>query len=671
MNEQELKIHEAALRQFDRIQVSCKDERQQCFEDRRFYSIAGAQWEGKLGEQFENKPKLEINKVHLAVIRIFNEYRANRISVDFIGRGGETDAKLADLLDGLYRADEQDSDAQEAYDNAFEEATAGGFGAWRLRAVWEDEFDPENDDQRIVIEPIFEADANVFFDPAARKQDKSDAKYCFVVTPMTIEDYKEKYNDDPQGWPETISQHYFDWSTPEYVYVAEYYKEVLAPYELYTYRLIDGEEEKYSEMDFKADPELKKRLEGTGSTLIRTRTVKRRAIHKYVLSGGGILENNGRIAGEFIPIIPMFGKRLISGGIERCIGHVRLSKDAQRLKNMQSSKLAEISATGSVEKPILTPAQVKDHKDMWEEDNIKNYPYLLINPVEDKNGQQTVVGPAAYTKSPNVPPALATLLAMTEEDIKDLLGHQEQGERIGTNVSGKAVELIQTRLDMQVFIYMSNMAKAMKRSGEVWLSMARELMADYGRRLKVVGRDGQQSTITVGEPMLDESGRLVYANDISKARYSITTSVGPSSESRRAAVVRGLTGMMQLTKDQETMQILTAVTLMNMEGEGLSDIRKYYRWKLIKMGVVEPTLEETKRLAAEPAQPDPNAVYLEQAARNEAAKAVKAEADAALAVAKTKETEVKTIAGMSDIDRKDLEMMGKLEQGKPPALKGE
>ena len=95
-------VHEEALSRFDKIQSSCSDERDQCLADRRFYSIAGAQWEGALGEQFENRPRLEVNKVHLGVIRIFNEYRNNRITVDFVPKDGATDEDLADVCDGLY-----------------------------------------------------------------------------------------------------------------------------------------------------------------------------------------------------------------------------------------------------------------------------------------------------------------------------------------------------------------------------------------------------------------------------------------------------------------------------------------------------------------------------------------------------------------------------------------
>ena len=169
-------IHAEALQEFDAIQSVMRDIRLECLSDRRFYSIAGAQWEGALGEQFQNRLKFEFNKVHQAVMRIISEYRNNRITVDFISKEGEEYDALADTCDDLYRADEQDSGAEEAYDNAFEEAVAGGFGAYRLRNVYEDDEDDENDKQRIRIEPIFDADSSVFFDIDAKRQDT--ANHC-------------------------------------------------------------------------------------------------------------------------------------------------------------------------------------------------------------------------------------------------------------------------------------------------------------------------------------------------------------------------------------------------------------------------------------------------------------------------------------------------------------
>ena len=56
-------IHQDALMEFSNIQSAMRDERLQCLQDRRFYSISGAQWEGALEEQFESKPKFEVNKI--------------------------------------------------------------------------------------------------------------------------------------------------------------------------------------------------------------------------------------------------------------------------------------------------------------------------------------------------------------------------------------------------------------------------------------------------------------------------------------------------------------------------------------------------------------------------------------------------------------------------------
>jgi hypothetical protein len=56
-----------------------------------------------------------------------------------------------------------------------------------------------------------------------------------------------------------------------------------------------------------------------------------RKVHKYVLSGAKVLEDSGYIVGKHIPIIPVYGKRWFVDNVERCCGHVRLAKDAQRL----------------------------------------------------------------------------------------------------------------------------------------------------------------------------------------------------------------------------------------------------------------------------------------------------------------------------------------------------
>lgn len=653
-NEQKLaQIHQEAMRQFDSIQSALRDERLQCLQDRRFYSIAGAQWEGPLGEQFENKPKFEVNKIHLAVIRIINEYRNNRITVDFVSKEGEEYDKLADLCDGLYRADEQDSGAEEAFDNAFEEAVGGGFGAVRLRTAYEDEEDDENEKQRIRIEPIYDADSSVFFDLDAKRQDKADARHCFVITSMTRDAYQAEWNDDPSSWPKEIHQYEFDWLTPDVVFVAEYYRVEEVKETVRIFETIDGEEERYSQADFDSDENLEETLRAIGSREVRQKRVKRTKVRKYIMSGNAVLEDCGYIAGKAIPVVPVYGKRWFVDNVERCMGHVRLAKDAQRLKNMQLSKLGEISALSSVEKPILTPEQVAGHQMMWAEDNIKNYPYLLINPITGPDGSQQVGGPVAYTRSAAIPPALAGLLQLTDADMNDILGNPQGADKMVANISGKAVEAIQSRLDMQTFIYMSNQAKLVRRVGEIWLGMARDVYVEPGRKMKTVGLMGEMGSVELMNPTIDEeTGEIEMENDLSEASFDVVSSVGPSFVSRREATVRSITNMIAVSDDPETRQVLTSMAVMNMEGEGIDDVREYFRKKLVQMGVLKPTEEEAQQMMAaiEGQQQDPNAIFLQAAAEEAVAKAAKARADTVETVASAELKRAQTVETLSKVD---------------------
>ena len=663
-------IHEEALRNLDRVQGALYEERKQSLEDRRFYSISGAQWEGSLEEQFESKPKFEVNKVHLSVIKIINEYRNNRISVDFITKDGNPNDELANTCDGLFRADEQDSQAEEAYDNGFEEAVGGGFGALRLTTEYEDDEDDENEKQRIRIEPIYDADSSVFFDLDAKRQDKSDAKYCFVMHSMTPEDFEEEWGEDasPTSVSKQISDIEYDWFTPDLVFIAEYYRVETQKKTVHIYQTLTGDEERYTEDDFDENEDLERNLLAMGTQKVRDKKVKMSRVHKYIISGNKILEDCGYIAGKNIPIIPIYGKRWFIDSVERCMGHVRLVKDVQRLKNMLMSKLAEISAQSSVGKPIFTPEQVAGHETMWAEDNIKNYPYLTINPITDATGNDMPAGPVAYTQSPEIPPALAALMQLVDIDARELLGGSGETDKMLSHVSGKAHELIQKRIDGQAFIYMSNFAKAVRRTGEVWLSMAKDVYVEKGRKMKAVDPMGQLSSVELGVPTASPNGAVTESNDISQATFDVNVDVGPSSDSQREATVQTLTGMLTVTQDPQTRKILESMMFLNIEGNGISETRDYFRKQLVNMGVIQPTPEEAKAMAEAAQKPNPQDELMKAMAQEALAKAQKAQAEVQETLSDTEWNKARTAETYSKVNMQQLEQVTKTLEQQQKAL---
>jgi hypothetical protein len=101
---------------------------------------------------------------------------------------------------------------------------------------------------------------------------------------------------------------------------------------------------------------------------------------------------------------------------------------------------------------------------------------------------------------------------------------------------------------------------------------------------------------------------------------------------------------MAITADPATQSVLTSLVLANMEGEGLSDVRDYFRRQLLQIGAVKPTEEEAQAMqeAAQSKQPDPNQVLAQSLAEEASAKAAKARADTVLTVANAEKARADT-----------------------------
>lgn len=671
-------IHHQALKDFDDIQSAVQDERMMCLQDRRFCFIPGAQWEGSLGEQFENKPKFEMNKVAMAVTRAMGESRNNPVTVRFVSKDGAK-SDLADICNGLFRADEQDSRAIAAYNNAFEEAISGGFGSYRLRTEYENEEDEDDDRQRIRIEAIYDADSCVFFDLGAKDQEKADAKYCFVLTSMTPEAFKETYGIDPTSWDRSITDTQFDWCGPDLVYIAEYYRVETKSETIRVFKNLLGEEEKFSQDQFdesmedideavtEGDPVpmgLEAELLAMGYVELRSKTVKRKKVHKYILSGQEVLEDCGYIAGKNIPIVPVYGQRRYIDGVERCQGIVRPNKDPQRLTNMQISQMAEQSSMGTNGIPIVTPEQMAGHAEEWASANQKNLAFLVLNTITDQSGNPMPAGPIAYTQPPQLKPAQAALIQIMDQNMKEMLGVDANQDKVLSNISGKAVELQQVARDVSLLIYFSNNAEGRRRGGEIWLGMAKDVYVEDDREMKSIGSQDQVTTVKLGGSTIDKGG-VVAEVDLTEADFDVAVEVGPASSSKRQAVQKLMMEMSSLPNmDTDTAQVLQLTALQNTEGEGVADVVEFARKKLVQKGIGKPTEEEAQAMAQAQAEPDQQQEALRAMANQANAEATKARADVVKAIAETEKIKAQTmeiIAGIeNDADEKTVQIIERL-----------
>lgn len=627
--------------------------------DRRFCLVAGAQWEGELSAiadtyTKQGKPKIEVNKTNRAITRLISEYRNNRVRVLLVARDPDAAGKnneVADVATGMLRSDEQDSCAAEAYDNAFEEAVTGGFGAWRLRTEYEDELDEDENKQRVCFEPIFEADRCVYFDPNSQRKDKSDAKYCFVVTQMDVESFKAEYDQDPQTWPLDMPLQGFIWYNQgqDFVHIAEYYEVEARTFKQLVYRDINGKDTIYRADLLEDNPALLDRIEATNSQLMREEKKKERIVKKYVFSGGGLLEKPQTIAGRYIPIIPLYGKRWYSGGVEHFCGEVRHARHAQTMQNAIISEMLFVASKSSNQKAIFLPEEIQGHERYWQDDPVQNYTYLTKNAValDPSNPAARTVLPMQYTPAIEPSPVLAALHTVASTDLQEILGRNEEGAEVAANISGKAIDLIQQRVDMQSFLYTDNAASALRHSARVWLEMTKDITTYEREKVKTVDEEGTPKYAKINQPYYNEqTGDTEYHNDITNTKFDIVIKMGASSEARRSAMVQTLTQLLTATQDPEAAKIIMAQIMMNLQAEGMAEMQAYWRKQLVAIGALQPNDEEKAEMeqaAQQEQQPDPNAVYL-------LASAEKQKADAALAQAKIKLTEADTLKTMAEVE---------------------
>jgi hypothetical protein len=633
-------VFERAQRRFDIAVLPQLEQRSLALAARRFVSIPGAQWEGDFGDFFDDAIKLEINLVKDGLRKIYRDYNENRIVPDFRPAGGKGDEDSAATLDGLHRADSFCFKAAQARDNAFIEGTAGGFGAYRLTNEWADPYDKDSDHQR--INPgyiITDADQRVFFDPDDETYDKSKSQFGFVITAKQRQAFEEQYPEAISDWTAPRLNAPFDWFTPDTVKVAEYYEvEDHAEKLLTLTHALSMQQERYWQSEIDADElaDLKK----MGWT-VKARNLKRKRVHKYLMSGEEVIADKGLIAGDRIPVAPYYGNRVFVDGVERFEGYVQAKMDVQKLYNMAVSKLAETSAQSPREIPIFAAQQMPPHlADLWGRQVAERHAYALVEPLIDPtDGKMIAAGPIGKVEAPQVDPATAAVIQIARNDLTE--DQQDGSEQVRANTSEEAMAFAATRVDAKSGIYLDNWRQTVQCEGEVYLCMAADIYYEPGREVETMSEDGNDGTATLVQKYTDAKGKSGYKNDFTKGHYKVVVDVTEATATRREKTVKSAILLSEAASqlgDMELAQGALLTAIANMDGEGMSDFQKWSRRKAIQLGIIEPTEDEKAELeqAAEEAgqqPPDAQTTLITAKAKDLEASAIQRTADAGLKAA--------------------------------------
>jgi len=591
----------------DKAYQSGQVNREEAANDLVFYYIT--QWDDDILSESQLGYRGEFNIVKKAGRQILSDLAANPVQVDF-DAVDEDRADSADVLDGLYRTDDAKNISLEAYSNGSTESVVCGVGAWELSTEY---MSLKNGDDKQVIKrrPIYEASNTVYWDPNAKLLDKSDAKYCSVLTAYSLDGYKELVKDltgeelegvvlDSFKQPE--QSYVFPWLGGEgkKVYIVSfYYLELVKDTSLV---MTDAFGQTITLLA-SALTEVMDELIDAGYEIESEKEIQRYQCTKYIASGAEIL-HECIMAGENIPVIPVYGERAYVEGEEHYEGVTRLTKDPQRLRNFQLSYLADICSRSPREKPIFLQEQIATFEDMYSETGIENnYPYLLQNR-KAGDGSDLPVGPVGALPAPNIPPALIASIALSREAVADVADPGLAQDVADPDLSGKAVLALQARVDMQSMIYQEHLKHAKRRDAEVYASMASEIY-DVPRKVKLTMPDGTKKDTMVMDTVIDEeTGDIVTLNDISNAEFDVTSKIGPSYTSQKEQTVTTLERLISGMPPGDPMrEILILKMLRLMDGVEFDDIRDYANTQLVLKGIKKPeTDEEIQLLEAAQAQ---------------------------------------------------------------------
>lgn len=578
-------IHYEAMNRYDIATSADRVQRDKCLQDIRFAQTDNGQWEQYAVENRRDRPRYTINKVAPAVDKMLGRQRQTRQQAKIMPSGNGANKEYARILQGLIKNIEVQSDADDAYDNAFDYVANGGFGAWRIKAEYCDDSTFEQD---IKIERIKNPVTSVWYDPSAIHYDKRDAMYVFVGEEMTTEEYKRRYPDFPvSNMPEPklnqYTQCYTGWASQDMVRVAEYWRKV--PVKSTVALLSTGETIEFTDKVKKVADE----LAASGVEIVKTREVNTFKVEMYLINGVEVMEQHSW-AGKYIPIIPVFGRFINVDQADQYRGIVRNAKDAQRIYNYATSQNIETIALSPKQPYFLTPKMVEGHESAWRTFNVTNPPALLFNPDPESGlAKPTRDAPAQQ----NV--ALIQQTVQADQDIQACLNMFEPTMgKDDTDKSGKAIMALQDQAHESLEVFYDNLRKSKKYGYEILVDLIPKIY-DTARTVRIIGDEEQSEEVQINSTIIDQqSGEPVIVNDLSKGKYDVVVTTGPQFASKKVEAVNVLTRLAEA--NPELGALTQDLMAKNLDFPFSEELTKRIRRQMIQSGMVEPTDEEKEEL---------------------------------------------------------------------------
>ena len=495
--------------------------RREALDDLRF-SRLDEQWPEIVRRERERngRPCLTMNLLEPFIRQVVNDARQNQPAIKVHPADSVADPKTAEIYNGLIRNIETTSRADVAYDTALDFAVTMGFGYFRINTEYahDDSFDLDVKIRRI-INPF-----SVYADPYSTESDSSDWNSCFVTELVEKDRFRSRYKDaeevdwDAQGY----SQLEDPWRDDDRIMVAEYFtrEQVRKTILLLSDQSVVAEEVYLANRDT---------YDAAGIGVIAERDASGCRVTQRIMTGAEVLETN-TWAGQFIPIVPVYGVEVNVEGRRHFRGLVRPAKDAQRMFNYWRTASTELVALAPKAPWIGRRGQFTTDAAKWATANVENHAFIEY---DDPNGS----GPPQRQPFAGVPAGALQEAMNASNDMKAIIGlyNASLGDS-GNEISARAIIARQREGDVSTFHFIDNLSRAIEHCGRILIDLI-PLVYTGSRIVRVLGPEGLAQNVPLNTPVATGAGPngevLSHVYDLSRGKYDLTVEAGPSFTTRR------------------------------------------------------------------------------------------------------------------------------------------
>ena len=515
-----------ALKQWREAKQYWSGVYEQAVDDYKF-SLGLNQWDEKdrKARARKNRITLTLNQLDPYANNVVNDITQSRLAIQVSPLDSKASVDTAEVLQGIIRNIEKRSRMSRVLSTVTSHAVRAGIGWMRVTT---DYANNDNFDQEAKVE-VVEDFSTVFIDPVSCGTLGALPEYAFVEHTYSKDRFEDLYPDaQPISFDDAQS------GQDDSVTVVEYYLRCYKADTLYRIILVeDGSEQILNK-------EEKKILDDNQIPYeeIEKRRINLPYVKIFILNGEEKPIDESEFPAEYIPIVPVIGKRVIVDGEIEYHSLIRQGRDSQvmfnfyKSTNMELLKLQPRAAwTGYV-------GSFETKKEQWARANIEDIAVLEHDAVYDLNNQ--LLPPPMRQQPIQANPTLMAEAENARKDIMMAIGMPEAAMGYKSNeISGVALRQRRLEGDNATFHFVDNVAESIAQIGTILVDVIPRITTG-SQIVRITGEDGVDQNVPINTPFVREGDQVKAATtarydgiyQLGVGKYDVSVDVGPSYASR-------------------------------------------------------------------------------------------------------------------------------------------